>query len=219
MWQAWCEANPDLEGGGRLLSLQLGGGCSISAIQNGRPLDNSMGFSPLEGLMMASRSGDIDPGAVIYLAREKGMALDDIEAMLNEQSGLKGVSEQGSNMQELVQSEDSRARLAIDMYCYRIRKYIGAFTAVLGGLDGIVFGGGVGENAPPIRAQVLNALDWLGVRLDATRNERLRGQQGAISASGSQVRVWVVPVNEAEVMVQEALELARRDTRLAAHRA
>jgi acetate kinase len=144
MWEEWCSLYPGLDRGGRLITVQLGGGCSIAALNQGRPMDTSMGFSPLEGLVMATRSGDVDAAAVPFLQHKLGITGESLVALLNEQSGLLGVSGSDANPSALLASTDPRAQFALDLYCYRLRKYIGAYLAVLGGCDGIVFGGGVG---------------------------------------------------------------------------
>lgn len=147
MWRRWCELRPGIHGGGRVITLQLGSGCSITATDQGMPRDTSMGFSPLEGLMMATRSGDVDVGLITFLQRQESLTPDQTERLLNEHSGLLGVSGISADMRLLLESQDERARLAVDLYCYRARKYLGAYLAVLGGADAIVFGGGAGENS------------------------------------------------------------------------
>ncbi len=205
MWQRWREIRPEVKNGGRVISLQLGSGCSITAIDQGVPVDTSMGFSPLEGLVMATRSGDFDPAIVVFLQREAGLNSEQIERMLNHQSGLRGVSGISGDMRVLLESGSTGARLAIDLYCYRIRKYIGAYSMVLGGIDAILFGGGVGENSPQVRARILQGMAWLGVELDSTNNESGIGGEHCITAAQSRAEVWVIAVDEASVMVREAL--------------
>jgi acetate kinase len=205
MWQRWCHRMPERRGRGRVISLQLGGGCSITAIADGRPLDTSMGFSPLEGLMMATRSGDVDPGAVTYLMRMLRIPPEDMEALLNELSGLLGVAGESSDMRTLLTSPAPAAREAVDLYCYRARKYIGAYLAVLGGADAILFGGGVGENAAPVRADILAGLQWAGIEVDAARNETAIGREARINKDGRHVDIWVIPVDEARVLAEAAV--------------
>ncbi len=207
MWQRWCELRPDLPEGGRLISLQLGGGCSITATANGAALDTSMGFSPLEGLMMATRSGDVDPGVVIYWMREAGISPDDMDAVLNQDSGLLGVSGRSANVDELLDQDDPRCRLALEMYTYRARKYVGAYLAVLGGADGVVFGGGVGEHVPWIREGILQPMQWCGITFDAAANARATGGEAALHANDSATEIWVLPVDEAAVLAREAYRL------------
>ena len=159
----------------RLITLQLGNGCSATAIDRGRSVDTSMGFTPLEGLVMGTRSGDLDPAVVGHLVRRGGLSVDEVERLLNERSGLLGVSGLSRDMRELLNAAegkpDSRAALALDMFCYRVRKYIGAYLAVLGGADAIVFGGGIGERSAVIRARICDGMGWCGLRLDPLRNE------------------------------------------------
>jgi len=205
LWSRWRELRPDLVDGGRVISFQLGAGCSVSAIARGVPRDTSMGFSPLEGLVMATRSGDLDPALVTYLQRAKGLGHTEMERLLNEGSGLLGVSGVSGDMRKLLASDDPPARLAVDLYCYRARKYVGAYLAVLGGADGILFGGGVGENAAAVRARILDGLGWAGIELDPAANAETTGREGRISMAGKPVDVWAIPVDEARVLAREAL--------------
>jgi acetate kinase len=181
-----------------LITLHLGNGASAAAIQSGHCVDTSMGFTPLEGLMMGTRSGDIDPAILFYLNRETGIDLEDLDYQLNQESGLKGIC--GVNdmreAQRLAAGGDERARLAIDMYCYRIRKYIGAYYAVLGRVDALVFTAGIGENSPPIRKQSCAGLDRFGIRIDDERNTHVAAGVHEIQAVDAPVRVLVVPTNE-----------------------
>ena len=203
MWRKWCDLQPAIPHGGRMVSMQLGGGCSITAIDNGLPRDTSMGFSPLEGLMMATRSGDIDPGLVTFLQRQEGLTAEQIDRLLNEQSGLLGVSGISADMRQLLESQDERARLAVDLYCYRARKYLGAYLAVLGGAEAIIFGGGVGENVPVVREKILAGMEWCGIEVDSEKNHGPGGLL-RISSRTSKVEVWVVPVDEAAILAHEA---------------
>jgi len=191
----------------RVLTLQLGSGCSITASVHGKPVDTSMGYSPLEGLMMSTRSGDIDPGILLYLVDEKKMAPGDLALLLSHDSGLLGVSERTANMAELLAVDDYKAHLAVDMFCYRIKKYIGTYAAVLGGLDLILIGGGIGEHLPEVRTKFLYGLEFLGVRLDAERNQSVVGTGGRISSDDSQVQVRVMRVEESQLMSDHAIEL------------
>jgi acetate kinase len=204
MWQAWCGLRPDLPGGGRLITLQLGGGCSIAALRCGQPLDTSMGFSPLEGLMMASRCGDIDAAVVPYLQHRLGLSGDEVVARLNEQAGLAGVSTKQGNPQELLADPAPEAQFAVELYCYRIRKYIGAYLAVLGGCDGIVFGGGVGEHAPGVRARALATLEWAGIEVDAALNAAARGGSARIDPARGGTQLHVIGVDEESILARAA---------------
>jgi acetate kinase len=198
----------------RLITLQLGNGCSAAAIQNGVSVETSMGFTPLEGLVMGTRSGDIDASVVGYLAEREGVAPAEVDHWLNQRSGLLGVSGRTNDMRELLlaarEEGDERAGLAIAMFCFRARKYIGAYLAVLGGADAVVFGGGIGEGAPEIRDRVCERMEWCGMRLDAGRNRRAAGlapgTAARISADGSKIAVYVVAEDE-ETRI--ALETAR----------
>ena len=206
MWQRWRQLRPGDKDDGRIITVQLGSGCSITAIDHGVPVDTSMGFSPLEGLVMATRCGDLDPAVTTYLQRETGMSAEELEPLLNRQSGLLGLSGESGDMRALLNSDRPAARLAIDLYCYRVRKYIGAYLAVLGGADAIVFGGGVGENSPYVRAKILQDMAWLGIVLDPARNDTAVGKEARISVTAGQCEVWVIAVDEADVMVRQALE-------------
>lgn len=194
----------------RLVTLQLGAGCSAAAIDGGRSLDTTMGLTPLEGLMMATRSGDVDPALPGYLARAEGISVDDAEALLNRRSGLLGVSGRSADMRDLLAAEaegDERAALAIEMFCYRVRKQIGAYLAALGGADAVVFGGGIGEHQPEVRRRVCQPLAWAGVALDLEANAATSRGDALISAPGSTVAVLVVAVDEELLIAREALRL------------
>ena len=194
----------------RLITLHLGNGCSATAIDRGRSVDTSMGFTPLEGLVMGTRSGDLDPALVGYLVRKAGLSVDEVARLLNERSGLLGLSGLSSDMRELLAAEkkgDARAALAVDVFCYRVRKYIGAYLAVLGGADAIVFGGGIGERSSVIRARICDGMDWCGLRLDHLRNEAAvglaSGGAAKISEDAAQLACYVAGVDE-EVEIARA---------------
>ena len=197
----------------RAVTLHLGQGCSAAALLDGRPVDTSMGFTPLEGLVMGTRSGDVDAGALLYLAR-RGHGWKELEDGLNRRSGLLGLSGVSDDVRELLAREaegHARAKLALDVFCTRIRKYVGAYAAVLGGLDAIAFGGGIGENSAEIRGRVLRPLDWLGIGLDEAANAACAGTDARISAEGSAVQVYVVRVDEEPIIARAMLDvLARR---------
>jgi acetate kinase len=209
IWRAWCAQHPQLAGGGRLITAQLGGGCSITAFAHGRPVDTSMGFSPLEGLVMATRCGDIDAAVVPYLQRQLQQGGDEIVTLFNEQAGLRGLSGSDANPEQLLASCDPQAQFAAELYCYRIRKYLGSYLAVLGGCDGIVFGGGVGEHAPGVRARAVKGLEWAGISLDPDANSAARGGDACISASESRVRVQVIATDEESVLAAAAAAMMR----------
>lgn len=217
MWRRWRTLRPDAAARARVISLQLGAGCSITAVRGGRPVDTSMGFSPLEGLMMATRSGDIDPGLLLYLQRTLSMTPERMERLLNEESGLLGVSGTSADMRTLLASDDPAARLAVDLYCYRARKYVGAYLAVLGGTDAILFGGGVGENAPVIREKILGGMQWARIALDAEANRNAVGIEAHISRIGEEVgngsvEIWVIPVDEAAILAEQAQTVLLTET-------
>ena len=196
----------------KLITLQLGSGCSAAAIQAGRSVDTSMGFTPLEGLMMGTRCGDIDPALPGFLARQEGVDTAEIETWLNTRSGLLGVSEHSRDMRQLLEAEahgDVRAALAVDMFCYRIRKCLAAYLAVLNGAEAIVFGGGIGENAPAVRERICANMDWCGLRLDAARNAAVRDTEARISVDNASLHAYVIPVDEAAIIVQDTLTVLR----------
>jgi acetate kinase len=210
MWRRWSEWHG---GAGRIITLQLGAGCSAAAIADGRPVDTSMGFSPAEGLVMATRPGDLDPGLLVYLQREERLDSDATDRMLNEACGLLGLSGTTADMRELCASSDAAAALAVDVFTYRVRKYLGAYLAVLGGLDGIIFGGGIGEHSPRIRAACLAGLAGLGIELEPPANEAALEGDARISASGARVAVHTVAVDEAGELARAAWRHVQRRAR------
>ena len=163
----------------RLITLQLGNGCSVAAIARGRSVETSMGFTPLEGLVMGTRSGDVDASIVSYLSEREKVEAAEVERWLNERSGLLGLSGRSNDMRELLraaeQEQDKRAQFAVDLFCYRVRKYLGAYLAVLNGADAIVFGGGIGENAPEVREWICQSMQWCGLKLEPDRNRAAVG--------------------------------------------
>jgi acetate kinase len=185
----------------RIVTLHLGNGCSACAVSGGVSVDTSMGFTPLEGLVMGTRSGDVDPAVLDYIGEKEGLSLPEVELLLNKQSGLLGISGLTNDMRELLaeaeEHDDRRAWLAIEIFCYRARKYIGAYLAVLGGADAICFAGGIGENSPPVRAQICRGLEWAGIHVDdALNREASGGREGRISPAGAGPEVWVIPTDE-----------------------
>ncbi len=201
----------------RIITLQLGNGCSAAAIEGGQSIDTSMGFTPLEGLVMGTRSGDLDPALVSYLGRCEGRSADEVERLLNTQSGLLGLSGLSQDMRTVLvaatQDPTSRAALAIDVFCYRVKKYIGAYLAALGGAEAIVFGGGIGERAPVIRAKICAGMEWCGLRLDPVRNERITklasGEAVAVSHDGATVAAYVAGVDEEVEIARETIRCLR----------
>ena len=193
----------------KLITMQLGGGCSATAVKSGKSVDTSMGFTPLEGLVMGTRSGDIDPSVMRYLCDHGRMRPDEVEDLLNHHSGLLGISGATANVSELLKSEasgDARAALALEMFCYRLRKYVGAYLMVLEGADAIVFGGGIGENSSEIRARVCRPMAWCGLVIDEEKNRQLIGEEGEISAASSTIRAFVIPVDEELVIAKDTAE-------------
>ena len=191
-----------------IITLHLGNGCSACAIVDGRSFMTSMGFTPLEGLMMGSRSGSIDPSLVEYLVMKEGLTVSEVDTLLNKQSGLLGVSGLTSDMRELLEEEaenqDRRARLAIDIYCRRVRHYIGAYLAEMGGAEALVFSGGIGENAAEVRRRICTGLGWFGLELDEAKNANLAsGEAGEISAEGARLKAYVIPTNEELLIARE----------------
>ena len=184
-----------------IITLHLGNGCSAAAIRNGNSIDTSMGFTPLEGLVMGTRCGDLDPAIVDFIATKEGLSSGEVETLLNKQAGLLGISGLTSDMRELLAEEreenDRRARLAIEIFCYRVRKYIGSYLAAMNGADAIVFTGGIGENSWEVRSRVCNGLQWLGIELDDDQNRaHVNGHEGVISTNGSRLAVYVIPTDE-----------------------
>ncbi|MGH9778136.1 MAG: acetate/propionate family kinase, partial [Candidatus Acidiferrales bacterium] len=182
-----------------LITVHLGNGCSLAAIQHGRSVDTSMGFTPLEGLVMGTRPGDIDPAIPLHLMAKQEMTHQEVSTILNRQSGLYGISGETNDMRALLESArkgHERARTAIEVFCYRLRKYLGAYTAVLGQVHGLVFTGGIGENAPRIRELSLENLDALGYDLDRQKNDKAVGAEAEISKASSRVKIFVIPTNE-----------------------
>jgi acetate kinase len=198
-----------------LIVLHLGNGASAAAIQAGRSIDTSMGMTPLEGLMMGTRCGDLDPAIVFFLATTNGKSLEEIEGLLNSRSGLRGVCGENDMREalELAASGNQRASLAIEMYAYRIKKYIGAYFAVLGRLDALVFTAGIGENSPEIRARSCAGLSGMGIEIDPEKNGgRLAGVR-EIQREEAPVKILVVPTNEELEIAEETVACIRESSR------
>jgi acetate kinase len=194
----------------RIITCHIGNGASISAVKNGQCVDTSMGLTPLEGLMMGTRSGDVDPSAVLSIMKAEGFDADRMSDLLNKESGLKGISGVSSDLREVeaaVKAGNERAALALKMYDYRIKKYIGAYAAAMGGVDIIVFTAGVGEHQWDVRAGAVSHLEFLGVKLDEEKNRRNCGEEEVISAPDSRVKVVVVPTDEELLIATDTLEL------------
>ena len=194
----------------KIVTCHLGNGVSLTAVKNGKSIDTTMGFTPLAGMPMGTRSGDIDPAIVIYLIKELGYSVDEVNEILNKKSGILGISGLSSDFRDVrdaaYKKDDERSLLAIDIYTYKIRTQIGAYAAAMGGLDVIVFTAGIGENADMIREGCLKNLEFLGVELDKERNKQ-NGEIAEISKEGSKVKVFVIPTNEELMIAKETMEL------------
>jgi acetate kinase len=193
------------------ITCHLGNGCSMAAVARGRSVDTTMGLTPLEGLVMGTRCGDLDPAIIFHLARARGMTLEQIHDLLNKHSGLLGLSGLSNDTRPLLAAEatNERARLALDVFCYRVRKYIGAYLAVLGHAHAVVFTGGIGERAPELRQRILVGLGNLGIELDEAANAAVVGREADISTPASPIRLLVVPTNEELMIARDALALTR----------
>lgn len=186
----------------------LGNGCSITAVQGGKSVDTSMGYTPLEGLVMGTRSGDIDPSILLHIMMRDELSPHEVSTLVNRWSGLYGLSGESNDMRTLLASAaagDDRCKMAIEVFCYRLRKYIGSYWAAIGRLDAIIFTGGIGENAAPIRTQTIEPLEALGIRIDAAKNEA-HGEQ-EISGPDSRVKVYVIPTNEELLIARDTFRV------------
>jgi acetate kinase len=199
-----------------VITFHLGNGCSATAIRNGCSVDTSMGMTPLEGLVMGTRSGDIDPAIVNLTATKEGLSPHEVEALLNTQSGLLGISGLTNDMrvllQELEDHDDRRVRVAIEVFCYRARKYIGAFLACMGGADAIIFTGGIGENSPSIRQRICQGLEWAGLKLDKDRNEGAIRLEKQITTDDSALHAFVIPTDEELLIARDTVHCIEGNT-------
>ena len=196
--------------GKRIITCHVGNGGSISAVKDGKCIDTSMGLTPLEGLMMGTRSGDVDGGAVTFIMDKEGLAPSEMSNLLNKKSGVAGVTGVSSDMREVIAAAhegNQRCRLALDMYAYRVKKYIGAYAAAMNGVDIILFTGGVGENQADMREAFCNGLDYLGVSLDKAKNNTVRGDEAIISTPDSKVTVCVIPTDEELMIAKDTMAL------------
>jgi len=199
------------EGDTRIVTCHLGNGCSATAVVNGRAVDTSMGMTPAEGLVMGTRGGDIDPAILPFLIKKYGWSADELETLINKKGGLLGLSGASNDMRDVEEraaAGDSRSRLALEVFCYRVRKYIGAYAAAMGGLDAVVFTGGIGENSPTVREMACQGLEALGVVLDPALNEASGRGERCVSRGDSRVRVLVIPTNEELEIARETVEIA-----------
>jgi acetate kinase len=194
----------------KLITVHLGNGCSIAAVDRAKSIDTSMGFTPLEGLIMGTRTGDMDPAIVPWLMAMEEMTLHQVNTMMNKHSGLYGVSGVSSDMRELVKARGEghqRADVAFRMFCYRVKKYIGAYAAAMGGVDAVFFTGGIGENSPEVREWALSGLEFMGLEIDRAINDSLRGGEGEISTDSSRVKALVVPTNEEKTIARDVVRV------------
>ena len=194
-----------------IITLHLGNGCSADAIKGGNSVDTSMGMTPLEGLVMGTRSGDLDPAIVNLIATKEGMSPSEVDTLLNTQSGLLGISGLTNDMRmlqaELKENDDRRVQLAIDVFCYRARKYVGAYLAGMGGADAVVFTGGIGENSPEIRARICDGMDWAGLKIDGAKNQQTVGREGLISTDDSRLLAYAIPTDEELLIARDTVRV------------
>jgi acetate kinase len=196
----------------RIITAHLGNGCSMAAVKYGISVDTTMGFTPLEGLLMGTRSGDIDPAIVLYIMGKEGLTMAEVNALLNKHSGLVGISGVSSDMREIIRemkNGNMRAKLAFDVFCYRVKKYIGAYAAVMGGVDAIVFTAGIGENSPDVRKSVCEGLEFLGIKIDDEKNNSPEREK-IITTDDSPVKVLVIPTNEELVIALDTAEIVSK---------
>jgi acetate kinase len=196
----------------KIITAHLGNGCSMAAINSGVSIDTTMGFTPLEGLIMGTRSGDMDPSAILYIMAKEGLSLSEANTLLNKHSGLIGISGESSDMREIeeaVAEGNKKAKYAHDVFTYRIKKYLGAFTAAMGGLDAFVFTGGIGENSVMVRKNVCSNLDFLGIKLDETANQNAAGECD-ISLPDSKVKILRIPTNEELVIALDTEQIVHQ---------
>jgi acetate kinase len=193
----------------KLITCHLGNGCSVCAIERGKSIDTSMGFTPLEGLLMGTRAGDIGAGTVLYILQLFSMSPQDAETILNQKSGLLALSGVSEDMREVLQAAaegNARAKTAVDVFCYRVARYIGAYFVALGGADALIFAGGIGENASEIRSGICGQLAALGVTLDDGKNTAARGIEMEISRRDCRMSVWVIPTDEELLIAHDTLQ-------------
>jgi len=197
----------------KIITCHLGNGCSITAVDRGKSVDTSMGFTPLEGLPMGTRCGDIDPSIIFFIAEKENLSLAEINNILNRRSGLLGISGISNDVREIKREAErgnQRAKLALEILAYRVKKYVGAYAAVLGGIDALVFTAGIGENAAYVRSKICQGMEFLGIKLDKERNEDPLKWQGIVSAPNSRVKVLVIPTQEGLMIAGDTLEIVKR---------
>jgi acetate kinase len=195
----------------RIITVHLGNGASMTAVKYGESVDTSMGFTPTEGLIMGTRSGDLDIGVLTYIMDKEEIGLSQIGTLLNKQSGMLGITGISSDMREIeeaaLKDKNERAILGLDMYDYRVKKYIGSYAAAMGGVDIVVFAGGIGENGPETRENICRDLEFMGIELDPDKNNGLRSKEAVISRDGARVKVMVVPTNEELVIAEDTVRI------------
>lgn len=196
----------------KIISCHLGNGASVAAIKDGKSIDTSMGLTPVEGLMMGTRTGDLDVGALTYIMGKEVIGLEATNTLLNKHSGVLGISGVSSDMREVEEAAEAgneRAKLALDMYQYRVKKYIGAYSAAMGGVDAIVFTGGIGENADEMRKDIVSNFEYLGLEFDNSKNKGIRGKEAELTKDASRVKVWIVPTDEELVIARDTYEIVK----------
>jgi len=199
----------------KMVICHLGNGVTIAAVNGGKSVDTSLGFTTVPGVMMGTRSGDIDPGLIFYLNRQLGLSLDRIDNILNRESGLLGVSGVSNDMRLIIENSrrgNERCQLAMEMFAYQVKKFVGAYAAAMGGIDALVFTAGIGENSPLTRVMICEGLEFLGIELDETKNNETLGMEQIISSPSSTVKVLVIPTNEERMIVLDTIALAFQDT-------
>lgn len=199
----------------KIITCHLGNGCSVAAIDKGVSIDTSMGFTPLEGLLMGTRSGDMDPSVILYIMAKEGLNYSEANTLLNKHSGLQGISGVSSDMREIVaemNQGNKRAKLAFDVFCYRIKKYIGAYIAALGGLDALIFTGGIGENSPDVRRAVCEGMEYLGIDIEKSSNTS-KEKEKIVNSPKANVSVYVIPTNEELMIAMETKDICAKTTK------
>jgi len=200
----------------KLITCHLGNGASITAIEGGVSIDTSMGFTPLEGLLMGTRTGDLDPAIILHIMAREELTLHEANTLLNKHSGLAGISGVSSDMREIIESaknNHSNAKIALDTYCYRLRKYIAAYVGVMGGLDALIFTAGIGENSPDVREYSLQNLGFLGLKLDKAKNNQAIGKEMDISADDATIKTLVIPTNEELVIARDTKRIVEESAK------
>lgn len=194
----------------KMVTCHLGNGCSMAAISNGRSVDTSMGFTPLEGLVMGTRSGDLDPAVVFFLHDSLDIDVAEIDELLNKKSGLLGISGVSNDVRDIFDAAEKgnpRAKLALEIFCYRVRKYIGAYAAAMGGIDAVIFTAGIGENSPELRKMICQGLEFFGIKIDDEKNRSAISQEKCISRENSPVKIFVIPTNEELMIAQDTFDV------------